>query len=748
MPSTRNSNIELQSESLSSREATINSDSIKSYLGNTSSKKTSAPSMYNPLSISAICEPLEINSGLNSRTFSSKKLCYDNPSSNTDPPFPRYALRPSVPISDFKFDFPLKNAANRLAFKEKEGVELAMWKQETGWGPPRMSSSLLHHHHSFLADESSIQKPPSKNSKKRPPPDFGHDLDSYYNRKIEIISESTPLILPNAVGGHSKDYIGKTAIIDSTFSKYDSGNLETEIYPSASEFSYFPTYSTLLHYPCTSDSIFSTNSYSSSAKKSSLPKIKNQSRFSQDHKSKSQSSLCSISKASLSNLVISEQADLHPCVTSKRALSEFKLPSSTPFSPQIYSENNNDIPVPNLDKPQYLHNNEKTYPIFSLENQERVSSQIPVNNTDSNTKNPEKLVLDKKYARTSTDHITDKPVSLLDQLAAAAILAEPIRNVEPEPNNKPLIPTTDVPECIPIPLSLSPLKELPTLCDVPNESQEQLQSASVEEDSNSEQEAYIHEPSASNEIWDVLYISEDDYIEAVRIYDEIKQNRMVQSRRPVQKKTSIIAAILFILCRNRGYPRTFTEICNACKVSKKDIGMYYKLMQKVLDPEMQLVKSIKPEEFINRWCKILKLPDFVPKIAADVYHIVDKLSLVPGKCPIGVSAACVWLIIWYSREFKSIFPLNFEFSSDVVVSSKGNPILSKKKTPFLCEEVSSSFPICTSKLAQLESALNKYNQKDICKVASVASATLIATFKMLLLNLNRLLSPSDLSKHI
>ncbi|KAJ1886984.1 hypothetical protein LPJ66_009352, partial [Kickxella alabastrina] len=78
--------------------------------------------------------------------------------------------------------------------------------------------------------------------------------------------------------------------------------------------------------------------------------------------------------------------------------------------------------------------------------------------------------------------------------------------------------------------------------------------------------------------WLALEVPCDVWLLAQELYDQVKVMKMVQNRQPRRMKPAILAAIMFILCRSHGYPRTFAEICVAAKVSKREIGMYYKLM--------------------------------------------------------------------------------------------------------------------------------------------------------------------------
>ncbi|KAJ2821192.1 hypothetical protein GGI24_004286, partial [Coemansia furcata] len=141
--------------------------------------------------------------------------------------------------------------------------------------------------------------------------------------------------------------------------------------------------------------------------------------------------------------------------------------------------------------------------------------------------------------------------------------------------------------------------------------------------------------------WQALEVPEDIWTKALELYDEVKALKKVQNRQPVRKRGAILAALMFILCRSRGYPRTFAEICTAGNTTKRDIGMYYNLMKQVLDKEYTAIQRAKPAEFLLHWCSVLELPPWMAGAASCVYDRADGLAIVQGKCPISVSAACL-----------------------------------------------------------------------------------------------------------
>jgi transcription initiation factor TFIIIB Brf1 subunit/transcription initiation factor TFIIB len=73
----------------------------------------------------------------------------------------------------------------------------------------------------------------------------------------------------------------------------------------------------------------------------------------------------------------------------------------------------------------------------------------------------------------------------------------------------------------------------------------------------------------------------------------VKRLKELKNRQPVRKRDAILAAILYIVCRDEGSPRTFSEICTASGVRRGDIGAYYRLMLKVLKPSKAFTASAR-----------------------------------------------------------------------------------------------------------------------------------------------------------
>ncbi|KAF9903114.1 Transcription initiation factor IIB [Linnemannia zychae] len=146
-----------------------------------------------------------------------------------------------------------------------------------------------------------------------------------------------------------------------------------------------------------------------------------------------------------------------------------------------------------------------------------------------------------------------------------------------------------------------------------------------------------------------LGMTEKAWEETFRTYERVKRLKELKNRQPVRKRDAILAAILYIVCRDEGSPRTFSEICTASGVRRGDIGAYYRLMLKVLKPSKAFTASARDtdaEAFMTRWCESLSLPPQVRQAAIHVFSLANTLNLTSGKCPSSVGAAAIYLCIF------------------------------------------------------------------------------------------------------
>merc|ERR1711978_298825 len=103
---------------------------------------------------------------------------------------------------------------------------------------------------------------------------------------------------------------------------------------------------------------------------------------------------------------------------------------------------------------------------------------------------------------------------------------------------------------------------------------------------------------------------------------------------------AISSACLYIACRQEGVPRTFKEIVAVSTVSKKEIGRCFKLILKAHDTSVELITT---GDFMSRFCGMLQLAREVQKGATQIAKKASDLDIVPGRSPISVAAAAIYM---------------------------------------------------------------------------------------------------------
>jgi transcription initiation factor TFIIB len=110
---------------------------------------------------------------------------------------------------------------------------------------------------------------------------------------------------------------------------------------------------------------------------------------------------------------------------------------------------------------------------------------------------------------------------------------------------------------------------------------------------------------------------------------------------------AIKAACLYIACKEHKSTRTFKEICNLTKVSKKEIGRCYKILQPhLLEPQ----KAMSFDSYVYRFCSQLDMGQDIVRGALRVCLInqlcekVQDKGLLAGRSPITVVAACLYFV--------------------------------------------------------------------------------------------------------
>lgn len=139
---------------------------------------------------------------------------------------------------------------------------------------------------------------------------------------------------------------------------------------------------------------------------------------------------------------------------------------------------------------------------------------------------------------------------------------------------------------------------------------------------------------------------------------------------------AIASACLYIACRQEGVPRTFKEICAVSKISKKEIGRCFKLILKALETSVDLITT---GDFMSRFCSTLGLPNMVQRAATHIARKAVDIDIVPGRSPISVAAAAIYMASQVCNYTLTIFYNNIHSIFIIYVLHRRLRIRDRKK---------------------------------------------------------------------
>jgi len=107
-----------------------------------------------------------------------------------------------------------------------------------------------------------------------------------------------------------------------------------------------------------------------------------------------------------------------------------------------------------------------------------------------------------------------------------------------------------------------------------------------------------------------------------------------------RNQEAVASACLYIACRQEGVPRTFKEIVAISSVDKKEIGRCFKLIIQSHDTDVEIITT---SDFMSRFCTNLGLPRKIEKAATCIAKKATDLDLAPGKSPLSIAAAAIYM---------------------------------------------------------------------------------------------------------
>lgn len=134
--------------------------------------------------------------------------------------------------------------------------------------------------------------------------------------------------------------------------------------------------------------------------------------------------------------------------------------------------------------------------------------------------------------------------------------------------------------------------------------------------------------------------------QANALFKKVYDSRSLRGR----SNSAIAAACLYIACRQEQVPRSFAEVKSVSEVTKKEIGRCFKLIVRAMETSVDIISST---DFMSRFCSNLSLPAAVQRAAQCIARLAIDKDVTPGRSPISVAAAAIYMASQASDVKKS-----------------------------------------------------------------------------------------------
>ncbi|KAI9033249.1 hypothetical protein DFJ74DRAFT_651391 [Hyaloraphidium curvatum] len=132
---------------------------------------------------------------------------------------------------------------------------------------------------------------------------------------------------------------------------------------------------------------------------------------------------------------------------------------------------------------------------------------------------------------------------------------------------------------------------------------------------------------------------------AKQFYKKVEDEKLLKAK--LKSQEPVMAACIYIACRQKHVTRTFKEICALTKVPKKEIGRVYKALKPLL--ENQTAEIINIEGYAARFGAQLNMSLAEIRQTQELVSAEKELLLLEGKSPTSIVAACLYAISWLKK---------------------------------------------------------------------------------------------------
>ena len=146
----------------------------------------------------------------------------------------------------------------------------------------------------------------------------------------------------------------------------------------------------------------------------------------------------------------------------------------------------------------------------------------------------------------------------------------------------------------------------------------------------------------------VIALAELDRVaSSLGLPENIKESAALLYRKAVKEELirgrlieSVVAAVIYAICRIQGIPRTLDEISKASGIEKKEIGRAYRFLKIELNLDVPLTN---PSQYVPKFATALRLGGSVQEEAIKLINKSLRKGLISGRGPTGVAAAALYI---------------------------------------------------------------------------------------------------------
>lgn len=142
---------------------------------------------------------------------------------------------------------------------------------------------------------------------------------------------------------------------------------------------------------------------------------------------------------------------------------------------------------------------------------------------------------------------------------------------------------------------------------------------------------------------DKLGLSDAIIEKTAYIYRKAQERRLVRGR----STSSILAAAIYIACREMGASRSLRDVVEITNVKRKVVSRSYRLLISELDIKMPLVDPMK---CIAKIANKAKLSEKTKRMAIDTMADLAKKEISAGKGPMGLAATVLYMSCLSNNE--------------------------------------------------------------------------------------------------